>query len=54
LNVDKEVSRLDHVDEVNKNISNLDDSINLNLWALIEVILPWNDAVINPEKFARD
>jgi flagellar basal body rod protein FlgF len=36
LNVDKEVSRLDHVAEVNEDISNFDDSINLNLWALNE------------------
>jgi hypothetical protein len=36
LNVDKEVSRLDHVTEENEDISNLDDSINLNLWALNE------------------
>jgi hypothetical protein len=36
LKVDKEVSRLDQVAEVNEDISNLDDSINLNLCALNE------------------
>jgi hypothetical protein len=36
LNVDKEVSRLDQVAEVNEDISNLDNSNNLNLWTINE------------------
>jgi hypothetical protein len=36
VNVDKVVSGLDQVTEVNEDITNLNDFINLNLWALNE------------------
>jgi hypothetical protein len=36
INAGKEVTDIEHVMEVNHNIANVDDSINLNLWALNE------------------
>jgi hypothetical protein len=36
VNADKVGASLDHVTEVNEDITNLNDSINLNLWALNE------------------
>jgi hypothetical protein len=36
VNADKVVAGLDHVTEVNEDITNLNDSINMNLWALNE------------------
>jgi hypothetical protein len=36
INAGKDVTSLDHVAEINEDITNLDDSINMNLWALNE------------------
>jgi hypothetical protein len=36
VNTGKDVTSLDHVAEINEDITNLDDCINMNLWALNE------------------
>jgi hypothetical protein len=36
INADKDITELDHVAEVNYDITNLDNSVNMNLWALNE------------------
>jgi hypothetical protein len=33
INAGKEIASLDHVSEVNNDITNLDSSINMNLWS---------------------
>jgi hypothetical protein len=38
INADRVVTGLDHVTEINEDIANLNDSINLNLWALNDEI----------------
>jgi hypothetical protein len=36
INAGKDITELDHIVEVNDNITNLDKSTNMNLWALNE------------------